>query len=203
MIMGREASIQSAWVALQNRLREDVCRNAPAEFEEAAGSYRLKCFGQDVSVCPVTHSIVGAAPSVANLLGKHLYFFELSALWYLACAQDVPLSGRLIRPSDLKSGNAFSVGSHSLPMERLAALYGDNVEDFTARGRELGGQLTGIGDVSFVLYPFPRIPVTFVLWKKDDEFNARANLLLDASCEAHMPQDVIWATALFSTLMLM
>lgn len=36
---------------------------------------------------------------------------------------------------------------------------------FLARGRELGGEEVAIGDAAMVLHPFPRVPMTFLLWQ--------------------------------------
>ena len=201
--MGQEAAIQSAWDALKQRPCEEVCRQAAVRFDEATGSYVVKCFGHDVVVTPATRGLATESPAIANLVGRFRYFFELSAVWYLAGAKEAPLSDKLIRPTDLKSGPAFAVGSHQLPMERLAALYGEQIDRFEGKGQALCSRKVEIGDSAMILYPFPRIPITLVLWKADEEFKARADLLLDASCERHLPQDLIWATALFTCLMIM
>jgi hypothetical protein len=59
------------------------------------------------------------------------------------------------------------------------------------------------GDAAFVLLPFPRIPVTVILWTADEEFAARVDLLLDASCELQVPIDIIWNISMMSLLILL
>jgi hypothetical protein len=49
----------------------------------------------------------------------------------------------------------------------------------------------------------PRIPVTLILWLKDEEFHPRADLLLDSTCELQLPLDIIWSIAMMSVLVMM
>jgi hypothetical protein len=37
-----------------------------------------------------------------------------------------------------------------------------------------------------------------LLWTEDDEFPARADLLFDATCSAHLPLDILWSAAMVS-----
>jgi hypothetical protein len=44
----------------------------------------------------------------------------------------------------------------------------------------------------------PKVPVTLILWRADDEFPARADLLFDATARHHLPTDVLWAVAMLA-----
>jgi hypothetical protein len=194
---------ESAWTTLEKLPSEEVCRNADARFVSSEQSYVLSCFSQEISVCPARREIKASSPAASALLSKLRYFSELAILWYLAGARDIPPSGKLIRPSDLKAGQIFATGSHVLPLDKLAQKYGNNIEGFLERGRELGGEGAGLGDASLRLLPFPRVPVVLVLWRECEEFRARADLLFDSTCERHLPQDIVWATAMLSVLIMM
>ena len=52
------------------------------------------------------------------------------------------------------------------------------------------------------LLPLPRVPVAAILWAGDEEFPGRADLLLDSTCELHLPADVIWSVAMLSVMMM-
>ncbi|TAL23845.1 MAG: DUF3786 domain-containing protein, partial [Nitrospirae bacterium] len=67
----------------------------------------------------------------------------------------------------------------------------------------LGGKLLNYGDAAVELLPLPRIPVTLILWFSDDEFPARADLLFDATCERHLPLDIVWSIAMLSALVML
>jgi hypothetical protein len=194
---------ESAWKALEQLPSEQVCRSACARCAPAGDAYLLNCFGQEIHICPSRHELTAASPVASALLGKFRYFSELAILWYLAGAREIPLSGKLIRPSDLKAGQIFATGSHVLPLDKLAQKYGGNVDGFRERGAALGGEDAGLGDASLRLFPFPRISVVLVLWRECEEFRARADLLFDSTCELHLPQDMVWATAMLSVLIMM
>ena len=57
----------------------------------------------------------------------------------------------------------------------------------------LGGQLENMADAAACLWPFPRIPLYFLLWQGDDEFPPRMRVLFDRSIDACLPADAIWA----------
>ncbi|HXX58815.1 MAG TPA: DUF3786 domain-containing protein, partial [Thermodesulfovibrionales bacterium] len=131
------------------------------------------------------------------------YFFKLSALWYLVNAKDISLTGRLIKPANLKGGELFFRGTHLLPLDAVAGRYGNDVTGFLKRCEDLSGDRTDYGDASMRLLPLPRIPVVLILWKGDEEFPPRTDLLFDSTCELQLPLDIIWSIAMMSLLVLL
>jgi hypothetical protein len=57
---------------------------------------------------------------------------------------------------------------------------------------ELGGIHAEHGDASIRFLPFPEIPVTYVLWRADDEFPASVSVLFDASIGRWLALDMIF-----------
>ena len=45
--------------------------------------------------------------------------------------------------------------------------------------------------------------MTLILWAPDEEFPARADMFFDATCEQHLPMDVIWSTAMTTALIML
>ncbi|HWR58600.1 MAG TPA: DUF3786 domain-containing protein, partial [Thermodesulfovibrionales bacterium] len=121
-------------------------------------------------------------------------------LGYFAMGKDVALSGRLIQPTNMKSGQLFFRGSHVLPLDKVAEKYGSDRESFSRKCQELGGTRLEYGDASFRLFPFPMVPVVVILWLADEEFPSRADLLFDAASEIQLPIDVIWSIAMLTCL---
>jgi hypothetical protein len=39
---------------------------------------------------------------------------------------------------------------------------------------------------------FPRIPIIYILWLKDEEFPTKVGVLFDASIGSHFTLDIIW-----------
>jgi hypothetical protein len=194
---------EKAWHVLRELNPEDVCRNAMVNYDAATGAYLLKSFGMEISVDPGKKVIFSQAPDAGLLLDRLGYFSRLSILIYLTSAKNIPLSGRLVQPVNLKGGQVFFRGTHVLPLDKLAVKYGSNAKSFLERGKELGGAQMDYGDASLQLFPFPRIPVVIILWLADEEFPARADFLFDTTCEFHLALDILWSTAMKSLLILL
>jgi hypothetical protein len=47
--------------------------------------------------------------------------------------------------------------------------------------------------MAYRLLPFPRVPVYYLLWQGDDEFEPRVTVLLERSIENVLAADAIWA----------
>ncbi|MBI5049731.1 MAG: DUF3786 domain-containing protein [Nitrospirae bacterium] len=194
---------ERAWEILINELEpEAVCKNADATFNSSLKFYTLKLFGHEIYVSLKDKKITGSSSESEFILNNLGYFSELSILWYLISSKNIPPSEKLINPSNIKGGELFFRGSHVLPLDKLAQKYENDIGGFFERGKIFHSEKMDYGDASIKLYPSPRVPVIIILWQKDDEFPARADLLLDATCELHLPADIIWATAMISVLIM-
>lgn len=189
---------QKAWETLKQQDPKDVCKNALVTYNKADSSYELCSLGMDFAIRPHSQTIEGIGPRAAEACTTLEEFFTLSALCYLASAKDVPPTGRLIRPDNMKGGRIFSHGTHVLPLGRLAAKYGPDPQGFLKQAEALGGRAMGFGDASVQLLPMPRIEVTLVLWLPDEEYPGRADLLFDSTAEVHLPVDVNWSVAMLT-----
>ncbi len=194
---------EKAWNILRDLKPADVCKNAMVSFDDAAGIYVLKSFGMDLSVAPENKSISSEAPYSDLLLNRLGYFSKLSIPFYLTSAMDIPLTGRLVQPGNVKGGDIFFRGTHVLPLDKLALKYGHDKAGFLKRGTDLGGMQMNYGDASVKLFPFPRLPVVIILWQEDDEFPPRADILFDSTCEFHLALDILWSTAMECLLIMM
>lgn len=194
---------EKAWEALASLDSEEVAKKACAGFDSESGLYILKSFGMDFKVSIGKRDVFSVSPQGRRLLDNPEYFFRLSVPWYLVCAKDIPAAGRLVRPVDIKDGGLFARGTHVLPMTRIAEKYGRDREGFIKRGYELGGRILQYGDASIELMPFPRMPVTMILWLEDEEFPARADLFFDSTCDLQFPADILWSTAMLSILLML
>ncbi|MGE5239335.1 MAG: DUF3786 domain-containing protein [Chloroflexota bacterium] len=192
-----------AWDALSGRDPQEVAARACATYDGGAGLFKIRSFGQEFLVSPAERSVSSRSEQGAAILATPEYFFNLSVIWYLACARDVPLSGRLINPVHVKGGLIFAQGTHVLPLGALAERYGSDPEAFERHASCLGGSVVAGGDVAVQLWPFPRVPVVLALWLADEEFPPRADLMFDASCDRHLPTDVLWSVSSMTVLLML
>jgi len=194
---------QLAWALVAEKEPSTICKQANVQYDFVANKFIMQCYGQEIYVDVSSYTIGSHSPLGEKLLHGLGHFFDLAVLWYLGKARNIPSSGQMISPASLSGGEIFQRGTHVLPLDQIAARYGRDVEGFYERGSELGGQQMEYGDVSLRLFPFPRVPVTIILWEADEEFPARADMFFDATCEQHLPTDVIWSTAMTSVLIML
>ena len=194
---------QLAWALLAENDPGTLCQQADVHYDFMANKFIMRSFGQEIVVDASNFSISSPTPLGEKLLHRLGYFFDLACLWYLGKAKNRPLSGKLVSPASLSGGEIFQKGTHVLPLDKIASRYGNDLDGFYKKGLELGGLQLEHGDASLLLHPFPRVPVTMILWAPDDEFPARADMFFDATCEQHLPTDVIWSTSMTTVLIML
>lgn len=196
---------EKAWEKVCGLPRKDICGRTGAQFDEKTGAYRLRCFGSEFNVNPCEMLISSISEKGSLFTGKFRDFFRVAVLWYMSSALDIPQTGKLIRPVDVKGGHRFSVGTHVLPLAAIAEKYAKDREGFINKGLEYGAEaLSGYGDVCIRFYPLPRVPVTMLLWLEDDEFPSKVDLFFDSTCELQLTlSDVIWAVAMMCSLVML
>ncbi|MBF0472915.1 MAG: DUF3786 domain-containing protein [Nitrospirae bacterium] len=185
-----------AWERLISADPASVCKSANVQFDSINHCYKIESFGFEFNISlkdKVISSIYGQ-----HLLNNLSMYYMFSVLWYLFSAKNIPLSGRLIKPEDISGGQLFVQGTHILPLNDLINRYNDDLNGFIDKAMTLNADKTSYGDVSVRLFPFPLTPVEIILWRGDEEFQAKASLLFDSTCERHLPVDVLWSIAMMT-----
>ena len=195
---------EKAWGLVCGLPRAEVCRSTGATFDEKAGAYLLRSYGRDFHVNPCDMLIASADGRGDLFLGKLKDFFRLAVLWYASNAKEIPPTGRLVKPTDVKGGHRFTVGTHVLPLEVIAQRFARDREGFLRLGRAYGAEeVPGMGDACLRFYPLQRVPVTLLLWLEDEEFPPRVDLFFDSTCEYQLAlSDVIWAVAMMTCVVM-
>ena len=172
------------WQRLRAEAPEAVARRAAVEYDAAARAYLVPLCGQPVRVLP-------AANRVECPDGPCGYEPALACVQYLLTAQDEPPAGEMVNPRAIPSGDFFFRGPHDFPTERLVKAFGDRVEAFRAAAEKVGGRAVAAGDAAYEFAALPRVPITIVLWRADEEFPSRAQVLLDRAADRQLPLDAL------------
>jgi hypothetical protein len=111
-------------------------------------------------------------------------------LYYLREADGTPMADRWIGYRELPGGNFYSQAFQGYSGDRLARVYGEQPEVYTAAARALEGMpLSNLPGMAFAFQPLPRIRLASILYLGDEEFPARASVLFDAAACHYMTTD--------------
>ena len=120
---------------------------------------------------------------------------QLCLLSYLINAQDLPLACKPVGPETLPGGQFFFRGQHRLPTEKLEKAFGDHPEILHQFSVRFDAEQCEFGDASIRLNVLPLIPLTIVIWRRDEEFDARASVLFDQTAASQLPLDALLTAA--------
>ncbi len=184
------------WRTIRESRPMEVCSRCWVEFRPDQG-YLFSYLGNDCIVDPEREVITVRVGGD----GRESSFQEgLVILTYLAKACPSAPSGRLVTEKDLKGGELFFRGPHSLFTRPLIDRYAADPGRFAVDAQKLGGVAVDYGDAAVRLRPLPKIPVTYILHRGDEEFAASMSVVFDDSIESHLPLDVVWALVNVTTL---
>jgi hypothetical protein len=116
---------------------------------------------------------------------------ELLILVYLNSAGPQLLSRELVSAQELKTRHFFQ-GPHELNLARVLRRFGLDLKGFREAAEFLGGEGQSLADAAYRIPVFPKVPLYYLLWKGDEEFEPRISVLFDGSIESHLSADAIW-----------
>ena len=116
---------------------------------------------------------------------------KILILDYFTRAKGTPLTGKTITYKELHDGlNYFSVFA-SRTINPIVNYFGENPERLPDTATALGGRIAEPGDVSVTIDAFPRVPITIVLWRGDNEFAPEGSILFDSTVADYLSNDDI------------
>jgi len=163
----------------------EIAGNAGAEYDPEKGIFRLKYLGDDYIVSYPGGEVNFAAqrdeePSLT---------VKILILHYLITANGVPMQNKHISFKELPDGAIYIEPFTRRAVKPMLKIFGGNPEELVRVAKEMGGLPQDLGDISVTIFPFPRVPITYVIWAGDDEFPASGNILFDASAPYYLPTE--------------
>jgi len=180
------------WERVAGLPREETAQRAKCRYLAESDSFAVPLLSTDYLVDPARRTIHAAQASEDHPAG---YLQQLCLLAYLVDAKALPPTGQLVSVEKLDPGGFFFRGSHRLPMEKLASVFGPDPQLLHKVGRVLNAVPRAFGDAAVELLVLPRIPLTLIVWVADEEFPARASILFDRDATMQLPLDVLFAAA--------
>jgi hypothetical protein len=184
------------WEDLRSRSREQILGRDGVSVAADGKGYEVDFLNSVCLVDPVAERIVELSPDPGRGLPEE---FQILLIRYLVAENGGQLDGKEVSEKDFPGGVTFFQGPHTLNVAPIAKLYGRDPDAFESRGRELGAVPVRHGDKAMRFLPFPLMPVTYVLWKEDEEFPASVSVLFDKSITRWFELDMIFTLVLVLT----
>lgn len=177
------------WEDLRSRTAEQILAHGGVSRTERGNGYELRFLDAIYHIDPTAEQIVEISPRPSRSLREE---FQILLIRYLTSEDGGQIDGKEVSEKDFPGGVSFFQGPHALHVSPIAGLYGRRPDAFERRGRELNAVPVAIGDKAMRFHPFPQIPVTYVLWKEDEEFPAAVTVLFDSSITRWLELDMIF-----------
>ncbi len=177
------------WIQLEREKPEEICHKTMVSYNHEKG-FLLPFLNQTFQILPKTRSIVPLYTHAPKIKSFEL---DLIILTYLLKAKAINISGKMVNEKQIPGGETFFRGPHSLNTHPMEEIFGEDRKAFLSAGKRLNGKVKKFGDAAICLPLLPRVPITLILWEKDDEFPAQIKVNFDSTISSHLPLDIIWA----------
>jgi len=184
-------SNEGLWEQLENLDGAETAKRAKCEYLSDKQHYIIKLLNAEYTVHLIDKKIY--SNNEDSPAKPAAFLEELCILAYLINAKEIPPANKLVRAESLPGGQFFFRGIHKLPSEKLEKAFGTNLQALLESSEQFNAQKCEYGDVSISLFILPRLPLTIVIWRGDEEFEARASILFDQTAGAQMPLDALLA----------
>ena len=182
-------ALQIAREKLSNSNVSDFCRNSGMAFTETPSGrvIALKYAGQEIQVT-LPHAEVLVSNGREKLPSRE----RLLVLHYLLSAKGRPLTNKLITLKEIPDGLNYLPTFTKRALKPLVDNFGQEPGRIVEIAGKIGGRKADHGDAAATIDVFPRVPLTFVIWQGDTEFQPDASILFDSSITDYLPvEDII------------
>ena len=169
----------------------NVAKRAKCQYADDTGHFSIQFLGIEYVVDIADKRIFAYSDDDEDTDAQFLE--QLCILTYLISCTAVPLSGKLVTAEKLPSGQFFFRGPHALPTGKLEEVFGHDPHSIYSAATVVGAKKASFGDASIKVFVLPRLPLTFVIWESDEEFDARASILFDQTATSQLPLDALLA----------
>jgi len=134
-------------------------------------------------------------PDVEILLGDSKMEVPLKdkilILHYFTLAKGTPSTGILINYKQLPGGVSYFPAFSQRAINPFVKHFGQKPELLIDISAKLGGYKADQGDISVTINAFNHVPITFALWRGDEEFSPSGGILFDANISDYLSTEDI------------
>ena len=112
---------------------------------------------------------------------------KILILHYLNNAKKEDLTGELIAYQEIPSARFYLSAFNARSRDPFIAAFGDTPDKLPVVAQELfAAQIASMGDVSVTIQAFPKVPITLIIWRGDEEFSPYGTILFDSSIKDNL-----------------
>ena len=156
------------------------------KLKQLAGTNTFKFLGFTLDLDKST--ITDNLPHVGENLSEWAIQILTTLLCHYSLANPIAPTGTLVKYKDIPGGYAYEGAFIKRAIEPIAEAFGENPKKLLKAANLLGGTKLALGDASVEIPALKGIPLTYILWGKED-FPASANILYDASASSYLPTE--------------
>lgn len=160
---------------------EGLAARAGASWEPSGGGGRLS-----LPVLAGSVSVIWPEIKVEGSAGLDSFSIKLLTLLYLVHTDGTPPSGQWVAYRELPGGLFYEPVVKRSVEDPLALAFGSDTARFGQACEMLCGTPMSLGDSSGGFSLFPNVMLAFILWRADEEFEARAQVLFDSFGTRHL-----------------
>lgn len=112
---------------------------------------------------------------------------KILILHYLNNATKEDLTGELIAYQEIPSARFYLSSFNARSRDPFIAAFGENPDKLPVVAQELfAAHMASMGDVSVTIQAFPKVPITLIIWRGDEEFPPNGTILFDSSIKDNL-----------------
>lgn len=187
---GYERAYAESYNLAFSRLRQadlaDVCRKSGA-VPVGADTIRLTFLNRDYLI----DRLAGAVALSCSEAEPAPIAESLLILHYLVTARGTPPANVQISFKEVPEGVVYYPTFYKRAIRPLLSRFGSSPSGLIPAAALFGGVDAHQGDAAVTIQAFPKVAVTWVLWRGDDEFPAEGTILVDQTIQDYLPTEDI------------
>jgi hypothetical protein len=179
---GLEKRVDDLRAELLTRDPTSLAHNTGAVY--ADGHFRLDIWNRPVIISE--HDFVAIDEEEGTLCDV---LTQAMLAYYFHTSDGNLVNGEWISFRELPDGQFYATAFQGYTGDKLATIFGDDIEAFVQAADEANGRRQPFGDAAFYFQALPRVPVAIVCWLGDEDFLTSYRILFDDSVNHHLPTD--------------
>ena len=186
---GYERAYAESYNLAFSRLRQadlaDVCLKSGA-VPVGADTIRLTFLNRDYLIDRLAGAVTLGSEAEPVPIAESLLI-----LHYLVTARGTPPANVQISFKEMPEGVVYYPTFYKRAIRPLLSRFGSSPAGLIPAAAMFGGVDAHQGDAAVTVQAFPKVAVTWVLWKGDDEFPAEGTILVDQTIQDYLPTEDI------------